>query len=222
MSSNPSSQSVRANFRIRALQVRLIGSAGEQIGIVATKDALIRAKDEGLDLVEVSPNSDPPVCRILDLGKYLYTLGKKEKESRKKQKFVIVKEVKLSSKIGEHDFQTKLRQARRFLERGDKVKLTLFFRGREMMHTDIGQRVMQRFVEELSDSGEVERNEGLEGRALHMYLAPIVGQKKQSVKSAGNAGAKNEAKPEPKPTVEPKPAENTEQKDQNYAENENQ
>ena len=172
---------IRANHRIRVPQVRLIGAAGEQIGIVATKDAILKAQEEGLDLVEVSPTAKPPVCRILDLGKYLYTLEKKEKESRKKQKITAIKEVKLSSKIQEHDFQTKLRNARRFIKRGDKVKLTLFFRGREITHADVGKRVMERFIEEISDMAEVERNEGLMGRSMQIYLMPSTGSKKTTL-----------------------------------------
>ncbi len=173
---------IRANNRIRANEVRLINGAGEQVGIVAIKDALNMAQEEGLDLVEVAAEARPPVCRIMDLGKYLYNIGKKEKESRKKQKVTTVKEVKLSSKIQEHDFQTKLRNARRFIERGDKVKLTMFFRGREITHTDLGIRVIDRFIEEIADMAQVERNEGLAGRSIQVYLQPAVGTKKQTTK----------------------------------------
>ncbi len=169
---------VRANEQIRVPQIRLIGAAGEQIGIVPTKEGLRRAQEEGLDLVEVASAAKPPVCRILDLSKYLYILEKKEKEARKKQKVILVKEVKMTSKIEEHDYQTKLRHGRTFLERGDKVKLTLFFRGREITHADIGRKIVQRFIEDLSDIGEVERNEGLEGNAIHVYLIPRAAVKK--------------------------------------------
>lgn len=120
--------------------------------------------------MEVAPEAKPPVCRILDFGKYLYSITKKEKESRKKQKVIEVKEVKMSSKIEEHDFQTKLRNSRKFIERGDKVKLTMFFRGREITHSDLGLRIIARFIEEISDVAEVERNEGLEGNLIHVYL----------------------------------------------------
>ena len=128
-----SPQKVRANERIRSPQIRLIGAAGEQFGIVTPQEGLQRAQEAGLDLVEVAGATVPPVCRIMDLGKYLYTLGKKEKESRKKQKTIDIKEVKMTTKIDEHDYQTKLRNARRFIERGDKVKLVVFFRGREIV-----------------------------------------------------------------------------------------
>ena len=169
---------VRANEQIRVPQIRLIGSKGEQIGIVPTREGLRRAQEEGLDLVEVSAQSKPPVCRILDVGKYLYSLSKKEKETRKKQKIIDVKEIKMTSKIDEHDYQTKLRNARKFLERGDKVKLSMFFRGREITHADLGERIVQRFIQDLSDVGEVERNDGLEGNAIHLYFIPRPGSKK--------------------------------------------
>ncbi len=163
---------VRANEQIRVPQIRLIGASGEQIGIVPTKEGLRRAVEEGLDLVEIAATAKPPVCRILDLSKYLYILEKKEKEARKKQKVILVKEVKMTSKIEEHDYQTKLRNSRKFLERGDKLKLTMFFRGREITHVDIGQKIVARFVEDLSDVADVERNDGLEGNAIHMYFIP--------------------------------------------------
>jgi translation initiation factor IF-3 len=163
---------IRANEQIRVPQIRLIGADGEQIGIVPTKEGLRRAQEAGLDLVEVAPNVSPPVCRVLDLGKFLYSLEKKEKEARKKQRIINVKEVKMTSKIEEHDYQTKLRNARRFIERGDKVKLTLFFRGREITHRDLGEKVIGRFTEDISEVAEVERNEGLEGNAYHLYFNP--------------------------------------------------
>ena len=125
------SSKVRINEQIRVPQIRLIGASGEQIGIVPTKEGIRRAEEAGLDLVEVAPLAKPPVCRVLDFGKYLYSLEKKEKEARKKQKVIAVKEVKISSKIDEHDYQTKLRNSRAFVERGDKVKLSMMFRDRK-------------------------------------------------------------------------------------------
>ncbi len=139
---------------------------------MATKDAILLAESAGLDLVEVAAEARPPVCRILDFSKYLYDMGKKEKEARKKQKIIGVKEVKVSPKIGEHDYQTKLRGAVKFLERGDRVKLTMFFRGREIMHMDIGRRIIKRFVEDVSAIAELEKDEGLAGRMIHMYFIP--------------------------------------------------
>lgn len=174
----PAAKRIRINEGIRVPQIRLIGAKGEQVGIVDVREGVRRAREEGLDLVEVAPLAKPPVCRILDFGKYLYALSKKEKESRKKHKVIEVKEIKLTSKIDEHDYQTKLSHARRFLEKGNRVKLTLFFRGREITHMDIGEKVIGRFVNDLNDWGALERNDGLEGKAIHMYLAPKVTGKK--------------------------------------------
>lgn len=186
------SRKVRANEQIRSPQIRLIGPQGEQLGIVPVIEGLRRAQEAGLDLVEVAPNVKPPVCRVLDLGKYLYSLSKKEKESRKKQKVIDVKEIKMTSKIEEHDYQTKLRMARKFVERGDKVKLTLFFRGREITHADLGEKIIQRFIQDISDLGELERNDGLEGNAFHLYFTPKAGTKKTTVRKPGNAEDQNE------------------------------
>lgn len=177
---------VRANEQIRAPQIRLIGAKGEQIGIVPVKEGLRRADEAGLDLVEVAPLAKPPVCRILDIGKYLYSLEKKEKEARKKQKIILVKEIKLTSKIEEHDYQTKLRAARRFIEHGDKIKFTLYFRGREITHMDLGKKILERYREDLSDVAELERNDGLEGNAIHVYFIPKTpgGKKKEGAAPA--------------------------------------
>lgn len=174
---NPASFKIRINEWIRAPQVRLIGPKGEQIGIVDPREGLRRAREEGLDLVEVAPLAKPPVCRILDFGKYLYALSKKEKESRRKHKTIDVKEIKLTSKIEEHDYQTKLNHARCFLEKSNKVKLTLFFRGREITHMDIGEKVIKRFIDDLTPWGGIERDDGLEGKAIHIYIAPKTNKK---------------------------------------------
>lgn len=192
---NNKAPKVRANEYIRVPQIRLIGPNGEQIGIVPTKDGLKRAQDEGLDLVEVAAAAKPPVCRILDLSKYLYTLEKKEKEARKKQKIMDVKEVKMTSKIEEHDYQTKLRNGRNFIEHGDKIKLTLFFRGREITHADRGEKVVARFVEDMSDIAEVEKNDGLEGNAIHLYLIPKSAAVKKPAPAAPAPAAAKKAAP---------------------------
>ena len=176
-----SPQKVRANERIRAAQIRLIGAEGEQFGILTPQEGLLKAQEAGLDLVEVAGGTVPPVCRIMDLGKYLYTLSRKEKESRKKQKTIDIKEVKMTTKIDEHDYQTKLRNARRFIERGDKVKLVVFFRGREIVYVGKGRALVARFVEDLSDIAMVERNAGLEGKAILLYLTRIAPVKKKEV-----------------------------------------
>jgi translation initiation factor IF-3 len=190
-----SPQKVRANERIRAAQIRLIGAAGEQFGIVTPQEGMQRAQDAGLDLVEVAGTTTPPVCRIMDLGKYLYTLDKKEKESRKKQKTIDIKEVKMTTKIDEHDYQTKLRNARRFIERGDKVKMVVFFRGREIVYVDKGRQLVARFVEDLSDVAMVERNDGLEGKAMILYLTRGAPAKKKETVAAAPASSTNPASP---------------------------
>ncbi len=148
-----------------------------------------------MDLVEISPTAKPPVCRILDFGKYLYTLEKEEKQARKKQHVVQIKEIKVTSKIKEHDYQTKLRSAIKFLERGDKVKLTMFFRGREMAHIDLGKRILDRYMQDLMDLAEVEKDSGLEGRMIVILFTPKPNTKKKAPvkpESQNNAKTKNE------------------------------
>ncbi|MBI4550207.1 MAG: translation initiation factor IF-3, partial [Candidatus Omnitrophica bacterium] len=147
---------------------------GDQLGVVPVEEGIRRAEEAGLDLVEVAPEATPPVCRVMDFGKYIYSLDKKEKEAKKKQKVFDVKEIKIGLKIDEHDYQTKLRNAVRFLTRGDKVKFTMIFRGREMAHVDLGQRVIARLVLDLEEYGEVEKNMGLEGNAMVLLFAPAV------------------------------------------------
>lgn len=177
------------NERIRAREIRVIGINGEQLGVLPVADAIRKAQEAGSDLVEVAPQAEPPVCRIMDYGKYLYALAKKEKEARKKQKVFDVKEIKISSKIEQHDYDTKLRNAVRFLSRGDKVKFTMFFRGREMAHVDLGQRVIQRVITDLDEYGMVERNHGLEGSMITILFAP---KTSKVTKSQGQQNAKTE------------------------------
>ena len=141
----------------------------------------------------MASQAKPPVCRILDLSKYLYSITKKEKEARKKQKVIEIREIKMSCKIEEHDYQTKLRHARDFIERGDKVKLTLFFRGREITHADLGQRIIKRFIEDITEVGELERNDGLEGNAFHLYFTPKTSAPKKTQSANKNAGEENNA-----------------------------
>lgn len=159
------------NEQIAVKEVRLIDEQGEMIGVVSVKEALDRAEEAGLDLVEVSPNAEPPVCKILDYGKYKYEQQKKANEARKKQKVVDVKEVKLRPGIEEHDFQVKLRSARKFLEHGDKVKVTMRFRGREMAHQEIGMEVLTRLQQELQDVSKIDLAPKLEGRQMIMVLS---------------------------------------------------
>lgn len=160
------------NEAIRAKEVRLINAEGQQIGIVPLREALQMAEDANLDLVNVAPQAKPPVCRIMDYGKYRYEVQKKEKEARKHQKTIDVKEVRFSSKIEEHDFQTKLRNVIKFLNAGDKVKCSVRFRGREITHADIGKKVLDRVAEETKEISSVERQPKLEGRSMIMILAP--------------------------------------------------
>lgn len=160
------------NEEIRAKEVRLIGSNGDQLGIKPFREALQIAQDAGLDLVNVAPTAKPPVCRIMDYGKYRYEMQKKEKEARKNQKVVELKEVRFSATIDEHDFQTKLRNVVKFLKDGDKVKMSVRFRGREIAHADIGQKVLERVAAEVEDISVVERKPKLEGRSMIMILSP--------------------------------------------------
>ncbi len=170
---------VRVNDRIRAKEVRLIDPDGKQLGIVPLEDALEKARDLGLDLVEVAPNADPPVCRIMDYGKYKYLLSKKEHEAKKKQTIINVKEMKLRPRTDEHDFQVKLKHIKRFLTSGDKVKVTCRFRGREMSYTDQGMALLHRIIDEVKEIGKVEAHPKMEGRAITMVLAPLASKKKQ-------------------------------------------
>ena len=171
----------------------MIGSDGKQIGIVSPQEGITKALEEGLDLVEISPTAKPPVCRILDFGKYLYTLEKEEKQARKKQHIVQIKEIQLSSKIRENDYQTKLRSAIKFLERGHKVKLAMLFRGGEMAHVDLGRKILDRFVEDVSDLAELEKNSEMEGRTIIVHLTPKPSiKKKVKVVEQDHAKTENE------------------------------
>ncbi len=160
------------NDEIRAKEVRLVGAEGEQIGITPFREALQMAIDLNLDLVNVAPTAKPPVCRIMDYGKFRYEQQKKEKEARKNQKIVDVKEVWFRANIDEHDFQTKLRNVLKFLKDGDKVKCSVRFRGREIAHSDIGRKVLERVLQEANELCSVERAAKLEGRSMIMILAP--------------------------------------------------
>ncbi|WP_144027417.1 translation initiation factor IF-3 [Paenibacillus selenitireducens] len=162
------------NEEIRAKEVRLVGAEGEQIGITPFREALQMAIDANLDLVNVAPTAKPPVCRIMDYGKFRYEQQKKEKEARKNQKIVDVKEVWFRANIDEHDFQTKLRNVFKFLKEGDKVKCSVRFRGREIAHSDIGRKVLERVLQEANEQElcTVERAAKLEGRSMIMILAP--------------------------------------------------
>ena len=162
----------KANEAIKAREVRLILSDGNNVGVVSLREALQKASDEGLDLVEISPNAVPPVCKILDLGKYKYELQKRRNEAKKKQKVVEVKELKLTPMIDVHDYEVKLKNARRFLEDGNKVKFTLKFRGRELSYQDQGLDVLNRVKADLEGIGRVEQEAKLEGKSMGMLVVP--------------------------------------------------
>ncbi|HBU84185.1 translation initiation factor IF-3 [Paenibacillus sp. UMB7766-LJ446] len=160
------------NDEIRAKEVRLVGAEGEQIGITPIREALQMAIDLNLDLVNVAPQAKPPVCRIMDYGKFRYEQQKKDKEARKNQKIVDIKEVWFRSNIEEHDYQTKLRNVVKFLKEGDKVKCSVRYRGREIAHAAIGQRILERVKVEVAELCTIERQPKLEGRSMIMILAP--------------------------------------------------
>jgi translation initiation factor IF-3 len=166
------SKRVRRNEEIEATEVRVINSNGEQAGVMPVREAIVLAKDEGLDLVEVSPNAEPPVCRIMDFGKYLFEQNKKAQQSKRKQKQVHVKEIKFRPGTDEGDYQIKLRKLMQFLEQGDKTKVTLRFRGREMAHQELGANLLARVRGDLEEHGTVEQMPQMEGRQMVMVIAP--------------------------------------------------
>ena len=163
---------VRTNDRIRAREIRVIDDEGQQIGILPPFEALKMARAKNLDLVEISPTANPPVCRIMDFGKYLYQQEKKEREAKKHQKTIVVKEVKFRINVDDHDYQTKKNHVLRFLDEGDKVKATIFFRGREMTRTGLGREILERLIKDIGDQGIVEFRPRQEGNTLHLILAP--------------------------------------------------
>ena len=159
------------NEQIRDREVRLIGEDGEQLGIMSSREAMKLAAEANLDLVKIAPNAKPPVCKIIDYGKYKYEQTRKEKEAKKKQKIVTLKEVKLRPHIEDHDFYVKMKNATKFLGEGNKVKVTIMFRGRELSHPELGLNVLTRFAKELEASATVEKAAKLEGRNMTMILA---------------------------------------------------
>jgi len=163
---------VRRNDMIRAREVRVIGAEGEQLGILQRSEAIAMAQEVGCDLVEVSSNSEPPVCRIMDYGKFKYEQQKKKQDAKKRQAVVQVKEIKVRPKTDEHDYETKVKHIRRFLEEGDRCKVTVFFRGREIVHKDRGLDILERIVKDLEEVAKVEQEPRAEGRTLQMLLVP--------------------------------------------------
>ncbi|MDD3268473.1 MAG: translation initiation factor IF-3 [Syntrophomonadaceae bacterium] len=172
----------RVNEEIRVKEVRLISETGEQLGIVPIRQALDMALEKEMDLVEVAPSAKPPVCRLMDYGKFKFEQSKREKEARKKQKIISVKEVKMRPNIEEHDFQVKAKNARKFLSAGDKVKVTIMFRGREITHPEIGEKLSIKLTEQLADISTVEKAPKIEGRNMVTILMPkIETEKKEDV-----------------------------------------
>ena len=163
---------IRVNDRIRVAQVRVVGPDGSQLGVMATPRALELANQQELDLVEVAPTANPPVCRIIDFSKFKYDEEKKEREAKKHQKQGKLKEIRLKPNIDEHDYETKLKQVVSFLKKKDKVKINLFFRGRQMEHLDLGRKVLDKFIQDVSGDGMVEKPPSLEGRVMYFIIAP--------------------------------------------------
>jgi translation initiation factor IF-3 len=172
MPASPTRDGPRVNEDIRAVQVRLIDEDGEMQGVMSAREALQRAYGSGLDLLEISPNADPPVVKILDFGKYKYEQQKKKNEAKKKQKVIEIKEIKVRPNIDENDYQVKMRAMKSFIEEGDKVKVTLRFRGREMAHQEIGIRVLERIKNEMDTTSKVEQMPRMENRQMVMVLTP--------------------------------------------------
>src|ERR1700752_4669748 len=165
---------IRTNDRIRAREIRVIDDEGGLLGIMPPYEALKKAREKNLDLVEISPTAQPPVCRIMDYGKYLYQQEKKEREAKKHQKTITVKEVKFRINVDDHDYETKKNHVLRFLDEGDKVKATIFFRGREMTRTGLGREILERLIKDIGERGIVEYRPRQEGNTLHAILAPNV------------------------------------------------
>ena len=173
---NISAKELQINEEIRDKELRIISSNGEQLGIMSASEAQKIADEQNLDLVKISPQAKPPVCKIMDYGKYRFDMAKREKEARKNQRIVEVKEIRLSVNIDTHDFDTKVGHAKRFIGGGDKVKVSIRFRGREMAHTELGLVPMQKFAEALSENANVEKPAKVEGRSMLMFLAPKSGK----------------------------------------------
>ena len=163
----------RVNDRIRAREVQVISSDGKNLGTLSTKEAIEIAREEELDLIEISPNANPPVCKIIDIGKYKYDLQKKANKAKKKQKIINLKEIKLRPVTEIHDYNFKIKNAQKFLEKGDKVKFTVRFKGREMQHTDLGKKLMDRIINDTASIGKVEIHPKFEGRQIIMIIQPL-------------------------------------------------
>jgi len=209
----PERDSTRINERIRVPQVRLISETGEQVGVIPTEQALRYAQERDLDLVEVAAEARPPVCRVLDYSKYKYEQDQKAKAARKHQQQVTIREMKLRPKIAQHDYETKRGHVRRFLDHGDKVKVTIMFRGRETTHPERGEQLLMRLAEDVEDLGTIEQRPSLDGRNMTMVMNPLKAKERKQHDAAGKskdgrgrrpeAGAEEEVAPEATPNEEP-------------------
>jgi translation initiation factor IF-3 len=188
------------NDRIRAREVRVIDDEGQQLGIMPPYEAIRKAREKNLDLVEISPTAQPPVCRIMDYGKYLYQQEKKEREAKKHQKTITVKEVKFRINVDDHDYETKKNHVLRFLGEGDKVKATIFFRGREMTRTGLGRQILERLIKDVESESIVEFRPRQEGNTLHAILAPKKSDKERE-REKQKASAHSAPQPAPQPQV---------------------
>jgi translation initiation factor IF-3 len=203
-------QGLRINHRIRIPEVRVIGSEGEPIGVVSTPEALRMAEEKGLDLVEISPRAFPPVCKIMDYGKYKYEEAKKKQQAKKRSSTVETKEIKFRPKTEEHDLQFKLKHIRRFLLEGNKVRLVVVFRGREITHPQTGMSMLNKVTEALTEIATIEQNPNMEGRRMLMVIAPKPGvvrkaldAKKAALAAANQAALKKDPSRPPQPAPEP-------------------
>ncbi len=169
----PKQEGPRVNHQIQVPEVRLVDENGEMVGIVSLSEALRRAENVGLDLIEISPQAEPPVCKLLDNGKYKYELQKKKNEAKKNQKIIEIKEIKLRPMIGDHDYEIKLKQMKKFLSEGDKVKVTLRYRGREMAHKELGFKVFERVTRDVEGFGTPDNQPAFEGRQVLMMVSPV-------------------------------------------------
>ena len=198
---NISTQEQQINEEIRDKEIRVISEEGEQLGIMSAAEALKIAESSNLDLVKISPQAKPPVCKVMDYGKFRFEKAKREREAKKNQKIVEIKEIRLSLNIDTHDFETKLNHARKFLAEGNKVKFSIRFRGREMAHTNIGEQILREFAEKCGETANMDKEPKLEGRNMSMFLSPksaasIKKAQKEKAKAEAAAKAQAEAKPE--------------------------
>jgi len=203
------SRDARTNRRIKAREVRVVGPEGDQLGVLPIEQALARAQELGMDLVEVSPMAKPPVCKIMDYGKFKYLEKKKQNEAKKKQVVVQLKEVKLRPRTEEHDYTTKLKKVREFLSESNKARITVTFRGRELSHRELGQKVLQKVIEDLRDVAVIEAAPRMEGRQLFMILAPnprMLQASRDRAKAQQAAAAATGAAPAPAPASAPQAA----------------